>query len=857
MLTKIFQLIKEKMLLSVIQREYRRLQNLSGVLPKRFFAIAQNDEKKQITPLFFKEGLGEISFAFKKLPLLFLALLILFPESAAFAADGGVTDTMKDFTEVIVLVLHFIVYLSWIVIGLMGDLLSNDLVMHPNVVPLLQLLWTIVRNLVNMTFVVVLLYIAFKTIFNVGSDGMSEIKEKLGPMLIAIVVVNFSFLGMKVLIDASSVTTNAAFSLANIFPKGKQFQQCEENGNCKMSEIYSISYNFNSTDKRKKDITRVCYKQNGEIKELIRIKTTEKDRSITKSIAGEFADFGGQTEEVKCPNENKSKMKLQNMVFVLPYDKTWANGEAIDLSGSLPEKITAEEIAKVNFVDKFRSDEGDENTKNSPEYDTTVEKAECFYYKDNKKAEVASSQAQKCTLAQYLQERKDQSLITIVKKEFTGEGLISNRTIVPLISSNLIELESLLFRTDSDDDWGPLILQILFSFVLAIALLIAFIAMFIVLLIRVAVLWIGFIICPLAVFAFFDVFGLQEKVKSGLSQVVAHAFIPAVFGLVLSLAFIFIGQLSLESVSTTVKTSDTIVLASSVLGSTHPLFHFLLQVLVIVLLWIGLFNAMRLSEIATPIIDTIDNTAKSVGKWAAKTPLYFNFLPVPGSGGKIKQDLAGAFGDTLGSIKKKMGDNNQADENLRNFKSGNLNFNISSQKGKAAEKIMKTANFDHKAGTETLAAINNPGTIKRNMQAIKTDMETAGIKINDIGKDEQLPLVMQYLEKVAADKNLKFNHDMMIAGVNKGLGHGKNVGGFGTQLNEKDVKNHSVYKAANLSNSSKANQFQSAIYDHIKQTLQTGDLKKILDNIAEENPTPTNIGDAIKIIKKKKKDLLK
>ncbi|MBT4936974.1 hypothetical protein HON22_03565, partial [Candidatus Peregrinibacteria bacterium] len=346
MLTKIFQFIKGKLPLPIILRGHKRPKSLPGrALFKRFFAITQNDEKKQITPLFFKEGLGEISFLFKKLPLLLtpaLLLSLLLPESVAFAAPGsGVTDTMKEFTEVIVLVLHFVVYLSWLVIGLMGDLLSNDLVMHPNVLPLLQLLWVIVRNLVNMTFVIVLLYIAFKTIFNVGNDGMSEIKEKLGPMIIAIVVVNFSFLGMKVLVDASSVATNAAFSLANIFPKGSYFQEKCGAGTdgCPMQEIYAIHYKYKAKDPND-------------------IKKDDKGCHVLTGVINSSTD---KPERKEVPCQNPSKLKLHQMVFSVPYDSGIISGGIMNTEKAFGRNATPENItktAKLNFIKQFQNPNG-------------------------------------------------------------------------------------------------------------------------------------------------------------------------------------------------------------------------------------------------------------------------------------------------------------------------------------------------------------------------------------------------------------------------------------------------------------------------------------------------------------------
>ncbi|MBT4936886.1 hypothetical protein HON22_03120 [Candidatus Peregrinibacteria bacterium] len=408
-----------------------------------------------------------------------------------------------------------------------------------------------------------------------------------------------------------------------------------------------------------------------------------------------------------------------------------------------------------------------------------------------------------------------------------------------MIATNLIDLEKLLFKTNLEQDWGTLILEILFSFTLAIALLIAFIAMFIVLLIRVAVLWIGFIICPIAVFAFFDIFGLQEKVKSGLSQIVAHAFIPAVFGLVLSLAFIVIGQLSLENISVTVESSKTVILASSVLGSTHPLFQLLLSVLVIVLLWIGLFNAMRLSEIATPIINTIDTTAKNVGKWAAKTPLYLNFLPVPGGGGKVRQDLASAWKDSLGGINKKMGRGDDMDDLSRKVKSGDVNIKATSDTGKKAQnEIISLLKDKRKNGS----LINNITTNVKNgnfNEAIKnaTSIAMNGRHYKNVknGKDKQA-IIADIISQVTKDAKQEMdltNYSDMWKAVQRNIDSGvaKLSDVIGAVIKKKPSES-SVKKAL-----TKAELFKEA---------NDSQLKKAFEAIKKENPN--GFGDIQELI---------
>ena len=653
---------------------------------------------------------------------------------------------MKDFTEIIVLMLHFIVYLSWLVIGLMGDLLSNDIVMDPRIVPLMQMLWTLVRNLVNMTFVAVLLYIAFKTIFNVGNDGMSEIKENLQPMILAMVLVNFSFLGMKVLIDASSVATNAAFSLSNIFKEGTVFKGCTKNDGdneltCDISEIYAIHFKVNTTAKND---------------------ASYKKKNCSDPVRSANDEF--------CNNSNKNA-SFSNMIFVLPYNKIMINGGKMSIAMALNDDV--EELAKMNFSKKFQK----ETDSGEPvSYDINKAEAVCFYHESNKKdgKDATSthgsraSTAQKCMLKDYLQEQYDQSMIVLVKKPYLVDSLISNRTIVPMISTNLLSLESLLFRTDNEQNWAALILNILFSFTMAIALLISFIAMFIVLVVRVAVLWIAFILSPLVVFVFFDFFGFKAKLQEALGQVIAHAFVPALLGLVLSVTFILVGQLHYQTAAFSGSlVGETVVLGSSVLGSTSPIFSFFLQILIIVFMWVGVFSALKMSTITNGIISTIDTKVRDIARKVATAPLYMNFMPMSSGGkhGKVGFDNYMKHFDNI--VDKYTGGNRGYEEEAQNLLSGK--YDIKSDAGKAAENNISKLKIEEdkiKVGDNNTTI--NLGNLKLQMEnnSFRNSKELTQLgealagkeKWKNISVEEKKSILEKGLQEIASKKGIKLGN---------------------------------------------------------------------------------------------------
>lgn len=93
-----------------------------------------------------------------------------------------------------------------------GALLDNDFIYAGKMEEMLQSLWRVNRNIVNIAFVLILLYLALKYIF-AGDGESTDLKKILPQFAIMLIAVNFSWLACKVVLDASNVAANIAFSL--------------------------------------------------------------------------------------------------------------------------------------------------------------------------------------------------------------------------------------------------------------------------------------------------------------------------------------------------------------------------------------------------------------------------------------------------------------------------------------------------------------------------------------------------------------------------------------------------------------------------------------------------------------------
>ncbi len=92
-----------------------------------------------------------------------------------------------------------------------GGLLANDYVYGGSMGKMLQSIWVVSRNIVNIVFVLILLFLALRHIFS--GDENSDLKKVLPTFVLMLIAINFSWLGTKLVLDAANVATNVAFAI--------------------------------------------------------------------------------------------------------------------------------------------------------------------------------------------------------------------------------------------------------------------------------------------------------------------------------------------------------------------------------------------------------------------------------------------------------------------------------------------------------------------------------------------------------------------------------------------------------------------------------------------------------------------
>ena len=141
--------------------------------------------------------------------------LITSPDEIADTLSQGARSLLLRFSDLLSVVLKMLNYLLWPILMMIGALMDNSIIFGGGMEDRLLQIWSQIRNIVNLLFVVILVGMALYNVLGIGEEGNYTIKKILPKFIIALIVVNFTFIGSKVILDAANVATNAVFALPN------------------------------------------------------------------------------------------------------------------------------------------------------------------------------------------------------------------------------------------------------------------------------------------------------------------------------------------------------------------------------------------------------------------------------------------------------------------------------------------------------------------------------------------------------------------------------------------------------------------------------------------------------------------
>lgn len=146
------------------------------------------------------------------------------------------SETLLKFWEFISTIMRPLLYLNWLFIGIAWAFMDNTFIYNPVIIDNLRWVWMMFRNLVNIIFVFILIFIAIKNLAT--WKKVEDLTKAVWKIIIAIIMVNFSWFAVKVVVDFGSVMTNVVFRLPlDLLSKDSSIMQ-----NWRMIEYIHINY---------------------------------------------------------------------------------------------------------------------------------------------------------------------------------------------------------------------------------------------------------------------------------------------------------------------------------------------------------------------------------------------------------------------------------------------------------------------------------------------------------------------------------------------------------------------------------------------------------------------------------------
>ena len=185
------------------------------------------------------------------LAIVFGSVFVFHQTAHAASAQDDMTKVINSVAGFLTLVLVTFQKIIWPVLVMIGGLLNGDLIFNSPMENMMLMIWTQMRNFVNIMLVLVLVGVA---LYNVvaGEQQDYHLKAFLPKFVIALIAINFSFVGIKIVLDISNVLSQAIFSLPDTISaaSGQSFlSDGAKSLGSKPSDICPAMYgNTNDTD---------------------------------------------------------------------------------------------------------------------------------------------------------------------------------------------------------------------------------------------------------------------------------------------------------------------------------------------------------------------------------------------------------------------------------------------------------------------------------------------------------------------------------------------------------------------------------------------------------------------------------
>lgn len=456
----------------------------------------------------------------------------------------------------------------WPLLVMIGGLMDNSLLFGHGMGETLRDIWIPIRNLVNILFVIALVGIALYNVLGIGEEGGNyALKSILPKLIVGIILVNFSFLGIKVFLDSINLLTVSIFALPD-----------------------QVSEGLGSLDTDKDVIKRMCVKTQGEELKILNESNGEKKliaRNAQRILEGTSAEYGYKLKDV-IKNVDHTYITASNLIdekFFTQAKQTILSQQSAPPNGTKPaDAAKANEALEKEFT-SFRA---------------SVEK------KLNNRF---------CVGFQLGEE---------------GTKLLNRFNARSAPMAFILNMSNIVFYEDmglSIDTFLKFSVSTIFSVILYVVYIASFLALFIVLLARLVVLWLAIALSPILVLGI-AVPAFKEKI-SGFGEItdqfIQNAIAPLGIAISMSVGWIMLKAIQATNFDSTSLFSSDLGLPVERLSSLHDI---IVATGTIAVVWLGVFTAASKS-IASGVTDAIKGGVQSAGKFLALAPIkHANIIPI-------------------------------------------------------------------------------------------------------------------------------------------------------------------------------------------------------------------------------------
>ena len=527
------------------------------------------------------------------------------------SGSSGTQDTLQSFGEFAAVFINIFTFLSLLVLRLAGDLIGTDFITGDEAWNTLLPMWRYVRNLTNIGFVLMLVYLAFTNMIGslAGDSKPSwawDIKSKLGPIIFAIIAINFSALLFRVAIDAVHMGSVAIFSIADdqleAHSANSTFRVLNESKWRRVQihpdDIASTYLEDGSTPMYIEDVRGAAtYDEKIEDKSCSDLITNEKN---SPSISG-------LTYE---PNANNLQLQGSNEVRFW-----WTSARAYDEADKryIPDPNTV--LICSSFAEQI-------NAQFCPD---GKDDGQCFFRFKTENYGINEMIQPKNPTAQNL---------------FMAFGTVFMRIEqLPSLAANIDNIFQVIDNT-------------LFSAILSVAYVIALVALLIVLIVRVLILWLAIVFSPALLAA--TIMGIGGGGGDIASKLTTYLLVPIKIAAAFAISFVMLaGMIEFRPAGS----MGMFEFGPALSGLAVDEYAIMWQIATIVIFWMAAKWALK-DTYESSIVDGIFKGAETVGGYLAKSATIenqmFTIRQKGGDGNTYDVTLAGMLKAPKEVFKRKM-----------------------------------------------------------------------------------------------------------------------------------------------------------------------------------------------------------